>query len=93
MRSSTVLIAAATAGSAIAADSFNAFLPGFDTQSLVAKSIGGGSDATTYVLGCPAGADSNDCGLPFPMQYVAGPKTAVFTLERVADDEEAGDLS
>ena len=64
MRSTTLVFAAATA---VAAESFNALLFGFDNQSLVAKSIGGGADATTYVVGCKAGSDSDDCGLPYPI--------------------------
>lgn len=90
MRSSTILIASAAA---VAAESFNALLPGFDPQPLVAKSIGGGGDATTYVLGCKADIGSEDCGLPYPMVYVAGSKTAVFTIERPSMDDEEGDFS
>lgn len=90
MRSSTILIASAAV---VAAESFNALLPGFDPQPLVAKSIGGGGDVTTYVLGCKADIGSEDCGLPYPVVYVAGPKTAVFTLERSALDEDEGDFS
>lgn len=90
MRSTTLIFAAATA---VAAESFNAFLPGFDAQPLVAKSIGGGGDATTYVLGCKADASSEDCGMPYPMVYVVGPKTAMFTLERPSYDKEEGDFS
>ena len=90
MRSTTLVLAAATA---VAAESFNAFLPAVDGQLLVAKSIGGGGDATTYVLGCKPDSGSEDCGLPYPMVYVAGPKTVEFTLERPSMDEELGDFS
>lgn len=90
MRSSTILIAGAAA---VAAESFNAFLPGIDAEPLVAKSIGGSGDVTTYVLGCKADIGSEDCGLPYPLVYVGGPKTAVFTLDRPAMVEDEGDFS
>ena len=90
MRSTTLVFAVATA---VAAESINAFLPIYDPQPLVAKSIGGAGDATTYVLGCKADIDSEDCGVPYPMVYVAGPKTVEFTFDSSSNDEEQGDFS
>ena len=91
MRSNILLLA--TAG-LVAADTANLFLPAFDAQSLVAKSIGSDSAATTYVLGCPSNADSADCGVPYPIVLVQGPKTVAYTIHIVdSEDDDGGDFS
>ncbi|KAF4976016.1 hypothetical protein FZEAL_7272 [Fusarium zealandicum] len=37
-------------------------LPGYGEQPLVAEVLGADATATTYLLNCPPGTDSNDCG-------------------------------
>ncbi|CAH0056793.1 unnamed protein product [Clonostachys solani] len=36
---------------------------GVGTQTLVAEVLGADATATTYLLNCPSGTDSNDCGM------------------------------
>ena len=55
------------------------FAPMFDTQDLVAASLREEGDATVYLVGCPEGTDSTECGIPIPMEYTGSPKTAVYT--------------
>lgn len=38
-------------------------LPGFDKQPLVAEVLGAEATATTYLINCRPGTDSNDCGV------------------------------
>ncbi|CAG7994867.1 unnamed protein product [Penicillium olsonii] len=62
MRIQSLVLAGATA--AVAADTVTLFLPGFDSQDLVGKVIGSSGSMTTYLLNCPSGTDSDDCGVP-----------------------------
>ena len=90
MRSSAFVFALAGAA---AAETVNMMLPFADDQHLLAKSIGGNADATTYVLGCEAGTDSNDCGFPVPQVIIQGPKTMAYHVKVDADMGEEGDFS
>ncbi|KAI5459418.1 hypothetical protein BGZ63DRAFT_361906 [Mariannaea sp. PMI_226] len=74
----------------------------FDPQPLVPKVLGAGPAATTYLLNCPPGTDSNDCGT-YNMSVTLGSwavktippgsaKTGEFDL-RVSDAGEPFELS
>lgn len=59
-----------------------------DKQTLHASVISAAPTATRYLLKCPSGADSNDCGVPPDgVQIFYGPSTFGYTLS------EAGKLS
>lgn len=90
MRSSTLILALAGAA---AAETVNMMLPLADPQPLGAVSIGGNSDATTYVVGCKAGTPSDECGFPVPMVIVQGPKTVAYKMVMVDSLSEWGDFS
>ncbi|KAI9934588.1 hypothetical protein MW887_000204 [Aspergillus wentii] len=63
MRFQSLTILASVA--AVAAEStVTLFLPGFYDGSYVASIASTEGPMTAYALSCPAGADSNDCGLP-----------------------------
>ncbi|KAJ5120504.1 uncharacterized protein N7515_009892 [Penicillium bovifimosum] len=77
MRVQSLLLAGATA--ATAAQTVTLFLPGFDSQDIHAKVLGSSGSMTTYLLGCPAGTDSNDCGIPkFGVTAIQGVSTATI---------------
>ena len=76
MHSATLILALAGAA---AAETVKLMLPDFDDQPLVVQSIGGTADATTYVLGCAAGTLADECGIPYPIVMVSGPKTVAWS--------------
>lgn len=90
MRSSPFIFVLAGAA---AAETVIMMLPFADDQQILAKSIGGNADATTYVLGCKAGTDSSDCGFPVPQVVIQGPKTMAYQMKADADMGEEGDFS
>ncbi|KAL2802607.1 hypothetical protein BJX63DRAFT_106067 [Aspergillus granulosus] len=49
---------------AAANDIVSLILPNVDQQELVGEVIGTDGSMTTYLINCPEGADSNDCGVP-----------------------------
>jgi hypothetical protein len=53
---------------------------GFDEQAIDASVIGVTSQLTTYSLNCPAGFDSNDCGLAPTQRLTIGPGKYIMTL-------------
>lgn len=83
MRFSTLIFALA---GAVAAETVNMFIPYYDEQPFVAKSIGSDGDVTTYVLGCAAGTDSNDCGLSVPRVVTQGSKTMHYYVNYIVGD-------
>lgn len=60
------------------------FIPGADTQSLVASIVGSDATATTYAFQCadPAG----DCGFPEVVTLTEGPSRAAYTFAPQVDD-------
>lgn len=84
----------AAAAAVASAENINMMLPFFDDQELGAVSIGGNSDATTYVVGCQADLPSDECGMPYPMVVIQGPKTMAYkwVMPDNAEDDE-GDFS
>ncbi|KAK4143361.1 uncharacterized protein C8A04DRAFT_37554 [Dichotomopilus funicola] len=53
----------------------------FGEQTLLASVISAAPTATTYLLACPSGADSNDCGVPSEgVEIFYGPSTFGYTL-------------
>ncbi|OJI97820.1 hypothetical protein ASPVEDRAFT_79508 [Aspergillus versicolor CBS 583.65] len=63
---------------AAANDVVSLMLPMVDQQDLVAEVIGSDGPMTTYVIGCPEGADSNDCGLGDGLTVTAGHSTFIY---------------
>ncbi len=87
MKTATILFAA-FAGLA-AAETVELLLVGFGGD-IIASRVGKSSTATTYVLGCPVGADSNDCGFGgVTMTHIEGPKTAAYELSMAPMEGEA----
>lgn len=96
MRTTTVFLSAALTAVAIAApheghdhtedsvaaaqDSVKMFLPMADAQELLAYEIEVGAEATTYAVGCPSDASSDECGFPSGFLYTGGPKTVAYTM-------------
>lgn len=78
-------------------------LPGYDAQNIVASVIGADATATTYLLNCPPGTDSNDCGTynqsltlgPWASQTpVSGqPTTGAFDMYITMDYDEPWEFS
>lgn len=87
MKTATIL-SAAFAGLA-AAETAELLLLDFEGD-IVAFPVGKSDTATTYVLGCPVGADGNDCGFGgVTMTHVEGPKTAAYELSMAPMEGEA----
>ncbi|KAJ5558651.1 hypothetical protein N7535_008867 [Penicillium sp. DV-2018c] len=75
MRVQSLLLAGATA--ATAAQTVTLFLPGLDSQDIHGKVLGSSGSMTTYLLNCPATADSDECGIPGAgVTAIQGPSTA-----------------
>ncbi|KAL1879516.1 hypothetical protein Plec18167_003973 [Paecilomyces lecythidis] len=72
---SLALVASASAQSTV-----SLFLPGFDTQSMVAKVVGSDSVATTYSIGCAPNVDSEDCGVPPGFTIAQGASTMNYVM-------------
>lgn len=72
-------MALAASAQSSSASGTQVFLPMADQQALVASVIGESpNDVKTLAIGCPAGADSNDCGFPESFTVTAGPSTFRF---------------
>lgn len=56
------------------------FIPGADTQPLVAHVIGSDTIATTYAVECVPGTDASDCGFDGVFTLTEGPSTVAYTL-------------
>jgi hypothetical protein len=64
---------------AAANDIVSLILPNFDQQDLVGEVIGTDGPLTTYLINCPEGADSNDCGVPSDgLTVTAGDDTFIY---------------
>ncbi|CEL08339.1 hypothetical protein ASPCAL11490 [Aspergillus calidoustus] len=64
---------------AVANDIVSLILPNVDQQDLVGEVIGTDGPLTTYLIQCPDGADSNDCGIPPEgLTVTAGDDTFIF---------------
>ncbi|GAD94170.1 hypothetical protein PVAR5_2792 [Paecilomyces variotii No. 5] len=72
---SLALVAGASAQSTV-----SLFLPGFDTQSMVASVVGSDSVATTYSIGCAPNVDSEDCGVPPGFTIAQGASTMNYVM-------------
>ncbi|MCJ1253920.1 Mucin-21 [Lignoscripta atroalba] len=74
------LTALAFIGLSSAQSTVSLFLLSTDNQSLVGSIVGSDSTATTYVIQCPPGTDSNDCGYPIPVTVMQGPATVFYSM-------------
>ncbi|MCJ1318734.1 hypothetical protein MMC15_004064 [Xylographa vitiligo] len=54
-------------------------IPDTDSQNFVGEVIGITPTATTYVIQCPPGTNSSDCGFDGPFTLTEGPSTVAFT--------------
>lgn len=89
-RSLALLALAGAAAAAASTTTVSVFLPTFDEQDLEASVIAADSEKTTYLINCPAGTDSNDCGVATGGQTVVyGPKT--FALNYAYEGGDEGD--
>jgi len=61
------------------------FIPGADSQSLVASIVGSDATATTYAFQCAPGTDSDDCGFPEVVTLTEGASTAAYTFTPEVD--------
>lgn len=78
----------ALASGALAAQSTTTvalLLPYADVQTIEASIIGADSTATTYLIGCPKGEDSSDCGFATSQTITQGPSTWIYTATFSAD--------
>ncbi|KAI5463229.1 hypothetical protein BGZ63DRAFT_186898 [Mariannaea sp. PMI_226] len=90
MTRSLALLALIGAAAAAQTTTVSVFLPMFDEQALVASVIAADADKTTYLIGCPHGTDSSDCGVaPGGQTIVYGPKT--FALDYAYKGDDQGD--
>lgn len=74
---STFAVMSALAGSAIAQSTtvVDLYLYGYEGDDIAASVVDVSPQATTYLVSCPPGTDSNDCGLGAGMTLVQGPST------------------
>ncbi|KAH6665510.1 hypothetical protein B0J14DRAFT_643735 [Halenospora varia] len=75
-----IAAALSLAALSLAQSTVSLFIPGADTQPLVASVIGSDLLATTYAVQCTPGTDSSDCGFPGIFTLTEGPSTAAYTL-------------
>ncbi|KUJ24253.1 uncharacterized protein LY89DRAFT_679436 [Mollisia scopiformis] len=61
------------------------FIPGADSQSLVASIVGSDATATTYAFQCAPGTDADDCGFPEVVTLTEGPAIAAYTFAPEVD--------
>lgn len=78
---STVVGLAASATSVYTAPSgaatLSLFVPGADSQQLVASIVSVKDSTTTLILNCPPGTDSTNCGFPQGLNYILTGTTAI----------------
>ncbi len=73
----------------VSAETRDLFLPGIE-GALAASVIGESSTATTYLIGCPVGADSTECGLGGQVfTHIEGPKTMHYALTLAPEEGPA----
>ncbi|KAF8851578.1 hypothetical protein BDZ45DRAFT_679022 [Acephala macrosclerotiorum] len=88
MPSTTIILGLVMAGLSFAQTStISLFIPGADTQPLVASIVGSDSKATTYAFQCAPGTDSSDCGFPGVVTLTEGPATAAYTFAPEVDGD------
>ncbi|KAH8655006.1 hypothetical protein BGZ60DRAFT_418219 [Tricladium varicosporioides] len=75
-----ITVALSLAAFSSAQSTVSLFVPGADTQPLVASVIGSDLLATTYAVQCTPGTDSSNCGFPGIFTLTEGPSTAAYTL-------------
>ncbi|TVY42580.1 hypothetical protein LOCC1_G003946 [Lachnellula occidentalis] len=79
-------------GLAIASISFaqtstvSLYIPGADTQPLVASVVASDATATTYAVQCKPGTDGSDCGYPGVFTLTQGPARAAYTFTPEKDE-------
>jgi len=82
----SVFILLAMAGQSLAQTStITLYVPGADTQPLVASVVASDPTATTYAVQCAPGTDSNDCGFNGIFTLTEGPATAKCTFPAELD--------
>jgi hypothetical protein len=59
------------------ASTLSLFIPGADSQQLVASVVSVKDSTTSLILNCPPGTDSTDCGFPQGLNYVVTGTTAI----------------
>ncbi|KAH8799853.1 hypothetical protein F5884DRAFT_838570 [Xylogone sp. PMI_703] len=90
MHATTIsILGLAVAGVSLAQTSVvTLYIPGADVQPLAGSIVGSDATATTYVLQCAPGTDSDNCGFDGPFTLTEGPKTAIYTLPAVQDEND-----
>lgn len=83
----------ATGAWAASSSTVSLFFPGgVDKQSLVASVVGANPTMTTYVISCPTGTSSDQCGFDPAMTITQGPTTAIMTIESSDGDPVETDI-
>jgi hypothetical protein len=85
MARSLALLALATGALAAQSSTVALLLPYADVQKIDASIIAADSTATTYLIGCPKGEDSSDCGFATSQTITQGPSTWIYTATFSAD--------
>ncbi|EHK43382.1 uncharacterized protein TrAtP1_001375 [Trichoderma atroviride] len=93
MARSLALLALASGALAAQSTTVGLLLPYADIQTIDASIIGADSTATTYLVGCPKGEDSSDCGFATSQTITQGPSTWIYTATFSADPADETDLS
>ncbi|KAL5336744.1 hypothetical protein BJX70DRAFT_400373 [Aspergillus crustosus] len=70
---------------AAANDVVSLILPQVDDQALVGEVVGVDGSTTTYIISCPTGADSDECGIPPDGLTVTAASTAFIYDYRYED--------
>lgn len=72
----------ALAGSALAQSTtvVTILMPQVDQQTIHASVVSAGPTATAYLLECPPGADSLDCGIGTNFRVTEGPSTLEYHM-------------
>jgi len=83
----SLLLAAATAGATLAAAAdpvvVKILMPMADSQKIGASVISAGPSATSYFVSCPSGEPSDECGLGSGMKVLYGPSTMAYEMDQV----------
>ncbi|KAM0484383.1 hypothetical protein ACHAPX_001806 [Trichoderma viride] len=93
MARSLALLALATGALAAQSSTVALLLPYADVQKIDASIIAADSTATTYLIGCPKGEDSSDCGFATSQTITQGPSTWIYTATFSADPADETDIS
>lgn len=82
----SLLLIALASGAIAQSTVVSLLLPLPRLQNIKASAIAADSTATTYLFGCPAGEDSNDCLFAASRTVTQGPSTWLFTVTYGAND-------